>query len=61
MVILKLAEVPLLFDQLNMVVLAIELPFMCDVIWGANGASSMTALEAAFVIHGVIDSNLQSW
>ena len=61
MIVLKLAEIPLLFDQLDMMVLAEELPLVRDVIRRADGASSMAALEAALVVHGVIDSNPLNW
>lgn len=60
MIILKLAEVSLLFDQLNVVVLAVELPLVRNVVRRADGASSMAALEAALVIHSVVDSNLDA-
>ena len=61
MFVLKLTEISLLFDQLNMMVLAVELPLMRDVIRRADGASSMAALEAALVIHSVIDSDPLNW
>jgi hypothetical protein len=59
MIILELAEVPLLLDQLDVVVLAVELPLVRDIVGRADGASSMAALEAALVIHSVVDSNLK--
>jgi hypothetical protein len=43
-----------------MMVPAEELALVCDVIWRADGAPSMAAFEAALVVHGVIDSNLQN-
>lgn len=60
-IILELAEVPLLLDQLDVVMLAVELPLVRDVVGRADGASSMAALEAALVIHSVVDSNLKDW
>jgi hypothetical protein len=59
-VILELAEVALLLDQLDVVVLAVELPLVRDVVRRADGASSMAALEAALVVHGVVHGNLDA-
>ena len=50
MIILELAEVPLLLDQLDVMMLAVELPLVRDVVRRADGASSMAALEAALVV-----------
>lgn len=61
MVILELAEVPFLLDQLDVVVLAVELPLVRDVVRRADGASSMAALEAALVVHNVVHSNPLNW
>ena len=60
-IILELAEVPLLLDQLDVMMLAVELPLVRDVVRRADGASSMAALEAALVIHSVVDSYLKNW
>jgi hypothetical protein len=43
------------------VVLAVELPLVRDVVRRADGASSMAALEAALVIHCVVDGNPLNW
>ena len=59
-VILKLAEVPLLLDQLDVVVLAVQLPLVRNVVRRADGAPSMAALEAALVVHSVINSDLDA-
>lgn len=61
MIVLELAEIALLFDQLGVVVLAEELALVRDVIRRADGAPSMAAFEAALVVHGVIDSNPLNW
>jgi hypothetical protein len=60
-IVLELAEIALLFDQLGVVVLAEELALVRDVIRRADGAPSMAAFEAALVVHSVVHSDLQSW
>jgi len=57
--ILKLAVVSFLLEELNVVVLAIEPSLMCYVVGRTNGAPSMTALEAAFVVRSPVNGDLK--
>lgn len=55
---LKLAEVSFLLDQLQVMVFAIELSFMCYVVRRADCATAMSAFEATLVVHCTIYCNL---
>jgi len=44
---------------LNVVVLAVEPSLMCYVVGWTNGAPSMTALEAAFVVWSPVNGHLK--
>lgn len=57
-VALKLAVVPFLLEELDVVVLAVELSFMCNIVWWAYGATSMGAFEAASMVWCPINRNL---
>jgi len=60
-VALKLAVVPFLLEELDVVVLAVELSFMCNIVWWAYGATSMGAFEAASMVWCPINRNLLDW
>lgn len=56
--ILKLAVISFFLEELDVVVFAVKLAFMCNIIRWAYGATSMCAFEAAPVVWGPIDRNL---
>ncbi|KAG6512873.1 hypothetical protein ZIOFF_031008 [Zingiber officinale] len=56
---LELAQVALLFDELSMVVLAVEFSVVGNVVRRADDASAMAAFEAALVICRSINLDLQ--
>ena len=54
----QLAQVALLFDELDVVVLAVEPPLMSYVVRGANCATPVGALEATLVVRRPIHRHL---
>lgn len=60
-IILKLAVVSFLPEELYVMMLAVEFPLMGNIIGRANSATSMAALEAAPMICSAVYRNLLSW
>lgn len=58
LLILKLAVIPFLLEELDVVVFAVELSLMSNVVGRAYDTSTMSALEAASVISCSIHSDL---
>lgn len=56
---IELAVVSFLFEQLDVVVLAVKFSLMGNVIGGTNGTAPMGALETAPVVCRAIHSNLR--
>lgn len=61
MVTLKLAQVALFLDKLDVVVLAVESSLMRNVVRRADRTPSMAALETALVVRSPVYCHLFSW
>lgn len=58
MLALELAQITFFFDELIVVMFAVESALMCNVVGWANHTTSMAAFEAALVIRSSINRNL---
>lgn len=58
MLTLELAQITFFFDELIVVMFAVESALMCNVVGWANHTTSMAAFEAALVIRSSINRNL---